>query len=273
MLGRERIELKSSDQVARMREAALLVHQILDAVQDAAAPGVTTAELDQVARRMIDEAGAVSNFHRYGEDDHGHGGFPGVVCLSVGPEVVHGVPGERVLVEGDLLSIDCGAVVDGWHADAARTVLVGDAGPELVELSAATRRAMWAGIAAVRPGGRIGDIGAAVAASIEAEPHRYGIVADYTGHGIGSAMHMAPDVPNRAKAGRGPKIVPGMVLCIEPMITLGSPEVVELDDGWTVVTRDGSAAAHWEAMVAVTADGVRVLSEPDEGAAARARTA
>ncbi|SDD74237.1 type I methionyl aminopeptidase [Auraticoccus monumenti] len=271
MFGRERIELKTPEQVERMRSAGLVVDAALTAVAAAVRPGVTTAELDAVAAEVIAGHGATSNFLHYGADRQGRGGFTGVVCLSVNEEVVHGVPGDRVLAEGDLLSIDCGAVVDGWHADAARTVLVGEAPPELVRLSEATRRAMWAGIAALRLGGRVGDVSAAVQASVEAEPHRYGIVADYTGHGIGSAMHMAPDVPNTGRAGRGPRVVEGMVLCIEPMLTLGDAATVELEDGWTVATRDGSPACHWEAMVTATPDGVRVLTEPDEGVSALGR--
>nr|WP_269449880.1 type I methionyl aminopeptidase [Auraticoccus cholistanensis] len=257
--------MKTPAQLERMRAAGLVVDAALRAVTEAVRPGVTTAELDAVAAEVIARHGATSNFLHYLADEQGHGGFTGVVCLSVGAEVVHGVPGERVLAEGDLLSVDCGAVVDGWHADAARTVFVGEPDPELVALSEATRRAMWAGIAAVRLGGRIGDVSAAVEASVAAEDRRYGIVADYTGHGIGSAMHMAPDVPNTGRAGRGPRIRPGMVLCIEPMLTLGDPDTVELADGWTVVTRDGSPAAHWESMVTATEDGIRVLTEPDEG--------
>ncbi|RCK69764.1 type I methionyl aminopeptidase [Desertihabitans brevis] len=273
MLGRSRIELKTPAQVDAMRRAAMVVHEALEATSAAVRPGVTTAELDAVAAEVIASAGATSNFLHYGADEDGRGGFTGVVCLSVNAEVVHGVPGTRVLAEGDLLSIDCGAVVDGWHADAARTVPVGEPSDARRALSEATRRAMWAGIRAVRPGGRVGDVSAAVQASVEAEPQRYGIVAEYVGHGIGSQMHMEPDVPNSVARGpwpggrRGPRLVPGMVLCIEPMLTAGSADTRTLDDGWTVATRDGSDACHWESMVAVTEDGIRVLSEPDEGAA------
>jgi methionyl aminopeptidase len=221
------------------------------------APGVTTGALDAIAAEFIAAAGARSNFK-------GYHGFPGVICTSVNDEVVHGIPGSRVLRSGDLVSIDCGAIVDGWHGDAAITVPVGAVAPELLELSAATERALWSGIARAIVGGRLSDIGAACEAAIGG---RYGIVRDYVGHGIGSEMHMEPSVAHVGPPGRGPHLGEGMALAIEPMVTLGSPEVTILDDDWTVATIDGSVAAHWEHSVALTESGPVVLTASDGGAA------
>ena len=187
--------------------------------------------------------------------------------MSPNETIVHGIPGDRELKDGDIVSIDYGAIVDGWHGDAARTVLVGDVSEEARALSEVTRESMWAGIAKVAAGARIGDVSAAVQASLESHDRDYGIIREYTGHGIGTEMHMDPDVPNWGRAGRGPKIVEGMVLCIEPMATLGMEDTATLDDEWTVVTVDGSWASHWENTVAVTSKGLWVLSEPDGGKA------
>ena len=258
MLGRRsRIEVKTPEQLRRMRAAGLVVADALAAVRSRVAPGVTTGQLDAVAAEVIADAGATSNFK-------GYHGFTGVICASVNDEVVHGIPGGRVLRDGDLISIDCGAIVAGWHGDAAITVPVGEVAPELLALSEATERALWAGIAQTLVGGRLTDIGAACEAEIAG---RYGIVEDYVGHGIGSAMHMEPSVPHVGPAGRGPQLRAGMALAIEPMITRGSAEVTVLSDGWTVVTIDGSAAAHWEHSVALTESGPVVLTAPDAGAA------
>lgn len=254
--GRSRIEIKSPEQFGQMRRAGLIVAEALAAVAAAATPGVTTADLDEVARRVIFGAGATSNFL-------GYHGFPGVICTSVNEEVVHGIPGPRRLVNGDLLSVDCGAVVAGWHADAAMTVDVGQVSQMATELNVATREALWDGIAAVKPGARLTDIGAACEAAIRG---RYGMVIDYVGHGIGSAMHMEPSVPHVGPAGKGPTLRPGMALAIEPMVTEGSPNVRVLSDDWTVVTVDGRMAAHWEHSVAVTPTGPFVLTAPDGGA-------
>ncbi len=256
MLGRRsRIEIKSAEQLHRMREAGLVVARALARCRELVTPGVTTGALDAVAAAVIADAGATSNFR-------GYHGFPGVICASVNDEVVHGIPGSRVLREGDLLSIDCGAVVDGWHGDAAITVPVGAVRPELLELSAATEEALWAGIAHAVVGGRLSDIGAGCEESIGG---RYGIVEDYVGHGIGSAMHMEPSVANVGPAGRGPALRAGMALAVEPMITMGSPEVTVLADDWTVATLDGSVAAHWEHSVALTDSGPVVLTAVDGG--------
>ncbi len=254
------VTVKTPEQVALMREAGLVVARTLQRVVAAVRPGVTTGELDALAEASIREQGAVPSFL-------GYHGFPGSICASVGAEVVHGIPSaDRVVPEGVLLSIDCGAVLDGWHGDSAVTVPVGECAPELLELSRVTEDALWAGLAAVRAGGRLSDIGHAVQSCVE--PHGYGLLEDYTGHGIGRAMHEDPHVPNLAPRGpgKGMALEVGLVLAVEPMATLGSSDVVTLDDDWTVVTRDGSQAAHWEHTVAVTPQGPWVLTALDGGA-------
>jgi methionyl aminopeptidase len=233
----------------------------------AVAPGVTTADLDAIAEGVIRDAGGVPSFK-------GYHGYPATICSSVNEQIVHAIPSpKQVLREGDLISIDCGAVLDGWHGDAAISVLVGEAGGSdraaRQRLLDAAEEALWTGIAAaarsVRSGrGRLSDISAAIEASIRA--HRFGIVRGYGGHGIGSEMHQEPFVLNHGRAGRGPRLVPGMCLAIEPMLTIGSPRSVELSDGWTVVTADGSVAAHVEHSVALFDDGVWVLTAEDGGA-------
>ena len=256
-----------------MRRAGLVVARTLEAVAERAVPGVTTRELDAVAAAVIADAGAEPSFLGYGADED-RPGFSGVVCLSVDDEVVHGVPGDRVLAAGNLLSVDCGAVLDGWHGDAALSLVVGDGppAPEVAALLDTTREALWAGVAALRVGGRVTDVADAVEQRVAGV---YGIVEDYVGHGIGSAMHQAPDVPNRrargalaALRGRGPRLVAGTVLAVEPMLTLGAPETHELDDGWTAVTDDGSLACHVEHTVALTPTGLWVLTAPDGGESA-----
>lgn len=260
------LERKRTSQLLQMRKAGLVVAGVLAALRDHAAPGVTTSELDTIARELLDAAGAKSSFYRYGAG-FGVSPYPAVTCISVNEEVVHGIPGERVLHAGDLVSVDFGAIVAGWHGDSAITFGVGDVAPAAQALSETTREAMWAGIAAGAVGGRVGDISHAVESHVRAQPAGYGIVADYTGHGIGSAMHQPPDVPNIGRAGRGDRLVAGMCLAIEPMVTSGSAETVVLDDEWTVVTRDRSIAAHWEHTVAYTRGGLWVLTAEDGGEA------
>jgi methionyl aminopeptidase len=264
--GRRGIEVKTPDQLRLMRRAGLVVADALEATVAAARPGITTGELNEVAHEVIRSAGAVPSFLNYGEGS-GVPGFPGVVCISVNEEIVHGIPGSRVLAEGDLVSIDCGAIVDGWHGDAARSCFVGTSSPELAALSRVTEEALWRGIAAARLGDRVRDIGAAIDDWISGQQVAYGIVTDFVGHGIGSAMHQPPDVPNFRHHGRSPRIIEGMALAIEPMVTLGSPENATLADEWTVVTRDGRAAAHWEHTVTVTERGSWVLTAHDGGEA------
>lgn len=269
------IETKTDDQLRLMRRAGLVVVDMLDTVCAAAVPGATLRELDGLARDVLASHGADSNFLEYGADSRGQGGFKGVVCLSTNEVIVHGMPDDRVLEDGATLSIDGGAIISGWHGDSARTVQVGTPRPDRQALSDVTRDALWAGIGAARLGGRVSDIGAAVERSVLAagrpvagpDPtgETYGIVQEYVGHGIGSAMHQPPDVPNYGRAGKGPRITPGMALCIEPMVTIGSPDNEVLDDDWTVVTRDGSSAAHWEHMITCTRQGVWVMTAPDGG--------
>ena len=247
------IEIKTPEQVRMMREAGLVVARTLRVVAAAAQPGVTTAELDVLAEREIRGAGAVPSFK-------GYHGYPATICTSVNDEIVHGIPSPaRALRGGDIISIDCGAIAGGWHGDAAVTVGVGAISAEHAALLAACKAALWRGLAQAQAGARLGDISHAVETSIR-QAGRYGVVEEYTGHGIGTAMHMDPPVPNYGRPGRGPRLRPGMALAIEPMVTLGSPGTVLLDDGWTVITADGSWAAHFEHTVAITADGPWVLT-------------
>ena len=249
---RERIEIKTPAQLAVMRQAGLVVARTLALVASEVRAGITTAELDEVAAESIRSEGALPSFL-------GYHGFPAHICVSVNDEVVHGIPGARVLSEGDLVSIDCGAIVDGWHGDAALSVPVGSVAPELLELSRVTEQSLVAGIAAAVAGGHIGDVGYAVEQYVRSQGP-YGIVEDYVGHGIGTAMHMSPSVPNYGRRGEGPQIREGMALAIEPMVTLGAADTKVLADDWTVVTADGRPAAHWEHSVAITADGPVVLT-------------
>lgn len=261
---RERIEYKTADQIRAMRRAGLVVADIHDALREAAAPGMSTAELDEVARDVLDRAGARSNFL-------GYHGYPAHVCISVNEEVVHGIPGTRVLQDGDIVSFDCGAVVDGWHGDAAFTVVLGEGDPADHALSETTRTAMWDAIAALATGDRLDVVGDAVedavAGHAAAGNEPLAIVEEYVGHGIGSAMHQPPDVPNYRTSRRGPRLRQGMCLAVEPMLARGSGRTRVLSDDWTVVTEDGGRAAHWEHTVALTEDGVWVLTARDGGAA------
>ena len=260
------IEIKSADQLAVMRQAGLVVATALAAITEAARPGVTTGELDAIARDVLADNRATSSFLGY--KAHGAVPYPGVICASVNHEVVHGIPGSRRLAEGDLLSVDFGAIVDGWNGDAAVSILVGQVAPEIAALSEVTRGSLWAGLAAAQPGGRLTDISHAVESAIvaaeQASGVEYGIVEEYGGHGIGSRMHMEPHILNYGSPGRGPVLEPGMALAIEPMVTLGNPAVAVLDDAWTVVTMDGSWASHWEHTVAITEDGPWVLTTLDD---------
>ena len=265
MFGRSRIDTKTPDQILRMRKAGLVVGQTLQLMAQTVRPGMTTKQLDELAEEHIRGNGATPSFL-------GYHGFTGTLCTSVNHEVVHGIPGSRVLAEGDLISIDCGAIVDGWHGDAAISVIVGgrDAGrPEDLALIDATEDSMWAGIAALAVGESLYAVGAGVEDSIVESGRRdgreYGIVEEYVGHGIGTEMHMDPQVPNYRVRDKGPTVRSGVTVAIEPMVTLGSAETRVLEDDWTVVTTDGSRAAHWENTVAVTDDGLWVLTALDGG--------
>jgi methionyl aminopeptidase len=265
LFGRK-VQVKTPEQVRKMRVAGLLVGETLELLRRSVRPGITTAELDAIAEENIRAHGGVPSFKGYGRPP-----FPASICSSVNDAVVHGIPGDEVVAEGDLVSIDCGAIVDGWHGDAAITVAVGEVAPELRELARVTEEAMWRGIAAARPGGRVTDISHAVEAYVRSQPHpvggNYGILEDFTGHGIGTEMHQAPDVPNYGPAGRGPELVPGLALAVEPMITLGSADVVVDDDEWTIRSADGSPAAHHEHTFALTERGAWVLTALDGGRA------
>jgi methionyl aminopeptidase len=253
------IEIKRPAQLALMREAGLVVAQMLRAVAEAAEPGISTAELDALAERELKAVGALSSFK-------GYHGYPATICTSVNDEIVHGIPSEHVrLAAGDVLSIDAGAIVGGWHGDAAITVPVGAVPARVAAVLRACELALWHGLAAAVAGRRLTDISHAVQRSVLASGG-YGIVREYTGHFIGSAMHMDPAVPNYGKPGRGPVLAEGMALAIEPMLVLGDSGTRLLDDGWTVVAADGSLAAHFEHTVAVTADGPWVLTAEDGGA-------
>jgi methionyl aminopeptidase len=254
------LEIKTPDQIDLMRRAGLLVGETLELLRGAVEPGITTGDLDRLAEENIRGHGGVPSFLGYGYPP-----FPGTICASVNDEVVHGIPGPRELVAGDVISIDCGAIVEGWHGDAAITVAVGDVPAEVTELMRVTEEGLWAGIAAARLGGRIGDISHAVETTVRAQGD-YGILEDYVGHGIGSQMHLPPNVPNVARRGeRGPKLVTGLALAVEPMVTLGSPETDVQPDDWTVVTSDGSWAAHFEHTFTLTPNGAWVLTALDGG--------
>jgi len=242
-----------------MRAAGLVVARTLELMRLEVAVGITTSDLDAIARDSLSREGATSSFL-------GYHGFPAVVCVSVNDEVVHGIPGPRRLFEGDLVSIDFGAIVEGWHGDAAITVGVGELSGADSTLSDVTRDSLWAGIAAASVGGRLTDIGHAVESSVRARG-TYGILEDYVGHGIGTSMHMEPSVPNYGAPGQGPRLVAGMALAIEPMVVRGEQHVYTLSDDWTVVTSDHSRAAHWEHTVALTDEGPWVLTALDGGAA------
>jgi methionyl aminopeptidase len=251
------VEIKTPEQIESMRRAGLVVGRTLELMRSSVRAGVSTGELDAIAEDHIRSAGATPSFK-------GYHGFPGSICASVNDEVVHGIPGERVLAEGDVISIDCGAIVEGWHGDAAITVAVGDVPAEVTELMRVTEEAMWRGIAAARLGGRVTDISHAVETHVRSQGD-YGILEDYVGHGIGSAMHQPPNVPNFGRPGRGPKLVRGLALAVEPMITMGGKESLVLEDDWTVVTADHSWSAHFEHTFTLTPEGAWVLTALDGG--------
>ncbi len=246
---------KSRKEIEKMRVAGRIVAEVLALVESELRPGVTTGHLDRLAERHIRSAGAVPSFKGYG---HRSNPFPASLCISIDDEVVHGIPGERTIRPGQIVSIDAGAIYEGWHGDGARTFIVGGATPEVEELIDTTRLAMMAGIAAAVPGANLGDISAAI--EDVAAPGGYGIVRQFVGHGIGTEMHQEPQVPNYRTGVRGLKLAPGICLAIEPMLTLGSADVAIRPDGWTVATLDGSLAAHFEHTIAVTDNGPEILT-------------
>lgn len=252
------VPFRSAGELDAMAEAGAVVGRALVAVRDAAKVGVSTLELDAIAESVIRDAGAVPSFK-------GYHGFPGSICSSVNDVVVHGIPSaDVILAEGDLVSIDCGAILEGWHGDSAWTFAVGEIAGDDLALNEATRLSMEAGIAAMVPGNRLTDVSHAIEQGTRAAEAKFsrsfGIVAGYGGHGIGREMHLDPFLPNEGKPGRGPQLVVGSTLAIEPMLTLGTVDTTVLEDDWTVVTDDGSRASHWEHTVAVTEDGPRILT-------------
>ena len=265
MFGRRGLDVKTPDQIRKMRVAGVVVGETLELIRGQVSDGVTTLDLDKAAEQYIRSRGATPSFL-------GYHGFTGSLCVSVNEEVVHGIPGSRALSEGDLVSIDCGAIVDGWHGDAAISLIVGgrEAGSAGdLALMDATEASLWAGIGALAVGSALYDVGGAVEDCIveaaRAGGATYGIVEDYVGHGIGTEMHQDPQVPNYRVRDRGPVVRSGVTVAIEPMVTGGSAQTDVLADEWTVVTTDGSRAAHWEHSVAVTDGGIWVLTALDGG--------
>jgi methionyl aminopeptidase len=253
---RAKIPVKSASELERMREAARHVGEILLEVREHVRPGVTTRDLDLVAEKAIAERGVSSSFKGY--DPHGLPKYPAVLCVSVNEEIVHGIPGPRELAEGDVVSLDFGVSVDGYHGDSAVTVPVGEVGAETTRLLEVTRRSLDDAMEVMRPGARLSDIGYAI--QQRAEGAGFGVVREFAGHGIGKQLHEEPWIPNYGRAGRGPRLAAGMVLAVEPMVTAGRPEVRMLDDEWTAVTADGSFAAHFEHTILVTDAGGEALT-------------
>jgi methionyl aminopeptidase len=271
------IQIKTEPEIALMRQAGLVVGRTLDTLKAAVTPGMTTADLDAIAERTIRGEGAIPSFK-------GYRGFPACICTSINAEIVHGIPSRSAVIrDGDVVSIDCGAIVDGYHGDAAITVPVGEVRPELLELLRVTEESLWHGIAAARLGGRLIDISRAIEAYIRSQPHpasvaggaptpgggSWGIVEEYVGHGIGTEMHQDPQVYNYVgrRMAKGPELVKGLALAVEPMVNLGSRATRVLDDGWTVVTQDGSPSAHFEHTFTLTEQGPWVLTALDGGEA------
>jgi len=259
------IQIKTRAEIDLMRQAGIVVGDALAALRAAVEPGMTTMDLDEVARGVIYGAGATPSFL-------GYNGFPATICTSINSEIVHGIPSPKATIrDGDIVSIDCGAIVEGYHGDAAITVPVGDVSPDKLELLRVTEESLWHGMAAARLGGRLIDISRAVETYVRSQPHpnggSWGIVEEYVGHGIGTEMHQDPQVHNYVgpRMGRGPQIVPGLALAVEPMVNLGGRHTRVLDDGWTVVTQDGQVSAHFEHTFTVTEDGPWVLTAPDGG--------
>lgn len=258
MSGTRLITKKSSADFDKMKVAGACVAAMHTAVRSAVAPGVTTLELDEIARQVLAEHGCTSSFLGYGSVDNP---FPAVLCTSPNSVIVHGIPSGHELKEGDIISIDAGAIYEGWHGDAAFTMAVGDIPNDVATLLEVTEQALWAAISQAKAGNRLGDIGAAVEGV--AEPHGFGVVREYVGHGIGREMHEAPSVANYGTAGKGLRLKKGMALAIEPMFNLGTPASVVLDDDWTVTTADGAWSAHFEHTVLLTNEGTIVSTTPE----------
>ena len=247
------IVCRSAAELERLSRVNALVARVLAELKATAAPGVTTADLDALAERRLADAGAEPAFK-------GYHGYPATICASINEQVVHGIPSRRALVEGDIISIDMGAKLDGFFGDCAVTVPVGAIDDDAARLLQVTEAALYKGLDAVKPGARVSDIGAAVQTHVEA--HGFSVVREFVGHGIGTKLHEEPQIPNYGVAGRGPRLSEGMVLAIEPMVNFGKPAVKVLGDGWTAVTKDGSLSAHFEHTVVVTGSGCRILTQP-----------
>ena len=249
------IVCRSAGEIERLARVNALVARVLAELKSSVRPGVTTADLDAVAEQRLKEAGAEPAFK-------GYHGYPATVCASINEQVVHGIPSSRRLLEGDVLSIDMGAKLDGFFGDSAVTVPVGDISAEAAMLLRVTEESLYRALGVVRPGARVSDIGAAVQQHVEA--HGFSVVREFVGHGIGVKLHEEPQIPNYGPPGRGPRLAEGMVLAIEPMVNAGKPAVKVLGDGWTAVTKDGSLSAHFEHTVVVTSSGCRILTRADE---------
>lgn len=250
--------LKTAGEISLMEEANAIVHRVLDMIEQELAPGITTRELDRQAEALIRAAGAVPGFLNYR-------GFPATLCTALNDVIVHGIPNDEPLREGDLLGIDCGVLFKGYYGDAARTFAVGEVSEQGRRLMAATRKSLELAVAQIHPGARLSDIGHAVQSYVESQG--FSVVRDFVGHGVGTSLHEEPQIPNFGRPGRGPKLRPGMVLAIEPMVNAGSPRVKIDPDGWTARTEDGSLSAHFEYSVAVTESGVRILGISESAAA------
>lgn len=260
------ITCRSAAEIERMARVNALVARVLAELEAMVAPGITTADLDALAEQRLREAGGEPAFK-------GYHGYPATICASVNEQVVHGIPSSRKLAEGDIVSVDMGAKMDGFYGDSAVTVPVGTVSPDARRLLDVTRGSLYEGLAAVKPGGRLSDIGAAVQRHVEA--HGFTVVREFVGHGIGTALHEEPQIPNYGTPGRGPRLTEGMVLAIEPMVNMGKAAVKVLGDGWTAVTKDGSLSAHFEHTVVVTSEGCRILTQraPAAGAGEGRRAA
>ena len=256
MFNKNEIQLKSKEEFAIMRKAGRVVALCLEEIKNQIKPGMSTKDLDKIAYSIMEKENAKPSFL-------GYHGYPAVICVSVNEEVVHGIPREdKIIQDGDLVSVDCGAIIDGWHGDAAITIGVGNVKPEHKRLSEITEKALQVGINAAIAGKRIGDIGFAIEKFVKTfSDFKIGILEDYVGHGIGTQMHMPPSVPNYGKAGTGPEIKVGMALAIEPMLVLGSNKVHVLEDEWTVVSSYGNFASHWENTIAITENGPEILTK------------
>ena len=248
------ISVKNKDQIKLMREAGRITGEALALAGESVKPGMTTKQLDTIIRQHIEKCGAKPSFL-------GYGGFPGSACISINDEVIHGIPSSRVIEDGDIVKVDVGAFYKGFHGDSANTFAVGNVSDEAKRLIEVTKESFWRGIAQAKPGNRIGDIGYAIESYVE--ENGFSVVRKYVGHGIGADLHESPDVPNFGTAGRGVRLCSGMTIAVEPMINIGTHEVAEKDDKWTVVTADGSLSAHYEHTIAITDDGVIVLTKID----------